>query len=292
MLSALYLRTDLAVENPNLHTHHSGISISQQEENEVTILTVDVQTDDAARHIMRPVGRYITLSFAPFWNGYESIDATAIQTVLSHNLKTLLSRQQTPKRVLVIGLGNRAITADAVGPLAVEQIDVTGHFENNPVLKPYLPPCSTFALSPGVVGKTGIETLSIIQAAVKSCSADLAIAIDSLAARSTERLGCSIQLSNTGIIPGSGIGNHRKAIDQSTLGIPVIAIGVPLVVSSATLICDALETAGIESISQELTEILENRKSFFVTLKESDLATALLAKLIANSVNSVIANLT
>ena len=138
---------------------------------------------------------------------------------------------------------------------------------------------------PGVLGQTGIETVELIRGAVENAGPDVVLAIDALAARSCERLAATVQLSDNGINPGSGIGNHRKAICRETVGVPVIALGVPTVVNSATLVYDALRQAGIEEIRPELRQVLENGRSFFVSPKESDVITDRISDLIADAVD-------
>ena len=291
MIPSFYLRTDLAVEDGNFSSPHRGVAVYEKMQEDIRITTVEILNDDGAKHLNRPIGHYITLDFAPFWKDGEKSNQALI-AALSKALSFLLHKTKTPKRILAVGLGNRTITADAVGPLATDQIEVTGHFEEEKALRPYLPPCPTYAISPGVVGNTGIETQKLIKAALSASRASHIIVIDSLAARSTSRLGQCIQLSDSGITPGSGIGNRRAALNRETLGVPVIAIGVPLVVSSSTLVCDALEQAGIQEITASLQEVLENGKSFFVTLNESDLATTLLANTIADAINACVIEIT
>lgn len=291
MKPSFYRRTDLAVEDSNVSSPHQGVSVQEKTKNDIRITTVEILNDEGAKHLNRPIGHYITLDFSPFWKEGEKNDPS-LSTVLSEALTFLLKKGESPSRILVVGLGNRTITADAVGPFAADKIEVTGHFEYEEALRPYLPPCPLYAISPGVVGNTGIETQKLIKAALLASSASHIIVIDSLAARSTARLGQCIQLSDSGITPGSGIGNHRATLNRETLGVPVIAVGTPLVVSSATLVCDALEQAGIQEISTSLQEVLENGKSFFVTLNESDLATSLLADTIAEAINTCVAQIT
>ena len=291
MIPQTFKRTDLAIEEEHLPTPCHGVKIDQKEQNGITITSVEIINEEGTKHLNRPIGRYITLDFPPFWQDSEEIDELALENTLTQELCNFLKQEPRPKRVLVVGLGNRAITADAVGPLTADKIEVSGHFESEEALRPYLPPCPVYAISPGVVGNTGIETQKMIQAALLASQATHIIAVDSLAARSTNRLGRSIQISNSGITPGSGIGNQRAALNSHTLGIPVIAIGTPLVVSSSTLVLDALEEAGVERVSDSLLQVLENGKSFFVTLNESDLATKRLSDLIASAINHCITNI-
>ncbi len=292
MIPQKFKRTDLAIEEERFSTPCNSVKIDQNVQNGITVTSVEIINEEGAKHLNRPVGRYITLDFTPFWQDDEETDEIALENALTQELCHFLKKEPIPKRVLVVGLGNRAITADAVGPLTTDSIHVTGHFEKEEALRPYLPPCPVYAISPGVVGNTGIETQKMIQAALVASKASHIIVVDSLAARSTNRLGRSIQISDSGITPGSGIGNQRAALNHHTLGVPVIAIGTPLVVSSSTLVFDALEQAGVETVSDSLLQVLENGKSFFVTLNESDLATKRLSDLIANAINHSIAHIT
>ncbi len=292
MNTLLYRRTDLAVEESSLSTPHQGVAVHEETQDRLSITTVQILNEEGSQHLNRPVGHYITLSFPPFWKEYEKESRDEIGTALAGTLRFLLEKEKTPTRILVVGLGNRAITADAVGPLTADKIEVTGHFEQVEALRPYLPPHPLYAISPGVVASTGIETQKLIQAAISASKASHVIVIDSLAALSTSRLGQCIQLSDSGITPGSGIGNHRAALNRNTLGVPVIAIGTPLVVSSSTLVFDALEQAGIQKVTPSLLDVLENGRSFFVTLNESDLATAHLSQVIADAINTCVSDMT
>ena len=184
------------------------------------------------------------------------------------------------------GLGNRYIASDAIGPLAVRDITVTRHIkELDPALFGSLGSATVSAIAPGVIGQTGIEAVEIIRGAAENVSPGLIIAIDALAAKSIDRLAVTVQLSDTGIAPGSGIGNARKAIDRATLGIPVISVGVPTVVDSSTLIYDMLNLAGADDIPDCVKNALDNGRSFFVTLKDADSASRENAKLIARAIN-------
>ena len=190
------------------------------------------------------------------------------------------------KKILIVGLGNRNITSDAIGPLVIEDITATSHIEKeDKSLFELLKTHSISAISPGVIGQTGIETLELINGAVNSVKPDVLIVIDALCSKSVDRLASTVQICNTGISPGSGIGNKRHAINKETVGIPVIAIGVPTMVSSSTLIYETLEKAEITDISQKLINILESGRSFFVTLNENDIVISSLSTLIAKALN-------
>ena len=143
--------------------------------------------------------------------------------------------------------------------------------------------CNVSAFVPGVLAQTGIETLELIQGVVANTSPDVVLVIDALAARSTQRLGRTVQISDAGISPGSGIGNMRKDINKETLGVPVIAIGVPTVVDSTTLVYDALEAAYTKNIPKDMLEALDNNRSFFVTPKECDILCQSISSLLADA---------
>ena len=194
------------------------------------------------------------------------------------------------KTVLVAGLGNRRITADAVGPETVDRITVTKHLQTlDPSLFRQVGQLAVAALAPGVLGDTGVEAAELVAQAAQAVKPDAVIAVDALAARNVDRLGRTVQLSDCGISPGSGVGNRRMALTKSTLGVPVIALGVPMVVNSSTLVRDALSEAGLEDISPALRAVLENGKSFFVTPKESDAAVEAFSEIMAMALDMALA---
>ena len=166
-----------------------------------------------------------------------------ISEALAEELLKMMPREQEEQSVLVVGLGNREVTADALGPQVVDNLLITRHVVKNYGKAAYN--CTRMnlvsSIEPGVMAKTGMETAEIISGVVKETGPDVLIVVDALAARSTRRLNRTIQITNTGIQPGSGVGNHRNALTQETLGVPVIAIGIPTVVDAATIVGDALE---------------------------------------------------
>ena len=141
------------------------------------------------------------------------------------------------------------------------------------------------ALAPGVLGQTGMEVAEVVAGAVRQAQTDVIVAIDALAARECDRLAATVQISNAGISPGSGIGNDRTALTRESLGVPVIALGIPTVVDSSTLVYDALRRAGVKQVSGRLAEILENGRRFYVSPKEADLITDRTSRLVARSLN-------
>lgn len=285
MRFSAYQRTDLAIEEASVLEPCPGIRLEENEHGSLRVTDVKVINEQGAEHIHRSIGRYLTVTFPSFWqeDTYATLDA--LKQLLAEKLCDLFDETQPPRRILVVGLGNRAVTADAIGPFAADRIAVNGHLEK--VENTSLPACRLFSFTPGVCGNTGMETLSLIQGALSASGATHLIAVDALASLSEDRLGKTVQLTDTGITPGSGVGNHRAAICQDTLGVPVIAIGVPLIVSSSTLVCNALEKAGIETLDEKLEAILENGINYFVTPKDCDLICDLLASAIADAVNIV-----
>lgn len=268
-----------------------GIDYSDSVENGVSVSTLVISSNEGEKIIGKPIGTYITVDTGKVWLKSDS-EFESMIAVISEKIKMLIENQaggMDELSVMVIGLGNRYITSDAIGPLSLKDITVTRHIKDyDKDLYDAINSLSVSALAPGVVGQTGIETSEIISGAVEKAAPGLVIAIDALASRSVERLATTVQLSNTGIAPGSGIGNCRKAINKDTLGVPVISIGVPTVVDSSTLIMDLLSKADIRGLPDDLEKKLENGKSFFVTLKDSDIAISEMARLIASSVNAAL----
>lgn len=286
-----YIRTDLAAECPVIEKSSTlpGISTNKYKMNISEITAIEITNEEGSAQLNKPIGTYITLSFEKTQNLSES-DCSTLSKEISQQIKNLsqvfLAEKKMPK-IFVAGLGNRYITPDAVGPLSVKGVNATRHIEmRDKELFKMLCTKNISAISPGVVGQTGIETYDIIKGCVDTVKPDLVIAVDALASRSVDRLATTVQLCDSGIAPGSGLGNHRKAINKDTIGIPVISIGVPTMVSSSTLVYDALEKAGIDDISDELEIILNNGKSFYVTPNDCDLIVNTLSKIIADAINT------
>lgn len=254
------------------------------------ICRLDINSDELSKKYQREAGRYITIVCGQIWCLSEK-NSDLLASLIAHELKDMLvsiTKRKINKSfsVLVVGLGNAEITPDAIGPLTVSNLTVTRHISSiNSDIFDKLGQCTVSAIAPGVLAQTGIETLEIIRGAVESISPDAVIAVDALAARSCDRLGSTVQISDSGISPGSGIGNLRRAINQKNLGIPVIALGVPTVVDSSTLVYDALEKAGIDS-PPKLREILDNGRGFFVSPKEGDVISESVSRLLSHSLDS------
>lgn len=282
--NSAFIRTDLAAEGREAigEGELSGVDFRTEKIKGFNFQFMNIKNKQSAELIGKEPGRYITAEMGRVWYMGEKEKENA-----AHALgKQISSFMPDAKSVLTVGLGNREITADALGPQTVDKLLVTRHVkEFKPELFESIGQKEMSALCPGVVGQTGIETFELIEGAVERVNPDLVIVVDALAARSVDRLATTVQLSDTGIAPGSGIGNKRRKIDSYTLGVPVIAIGVPTVVDSSTLVYDALEKAGIDDVCSELKDVLENSRSFFVSLKECDIAVTQSAQLLANAIN-------
>lgn len=272
------LRTDLALERREFISGEAGgIASRYYERSCVKITRISVLDERGEKALGKPVGEYITLELTPFSSSAELFDGRL--EALSGELSQMLPKSGT---VLVAGLGNESITPDALGPKAVSLLLATRH------ISPELADSIGFgslrsvaAIVPGVLGHTGIETAEIISAVAKKIKPSAVIAIDALASRRTERLGTTVQMSDTGVCPGSGVGNCRTRIDSSTLGVPVIAIGVPTVVDAATLAYDLLEQAG-----QSFEGVFDTEQPpMMVTPREIDLVIERAAQLIAMGIN-------
>ena len=237
-------RTDLALERKDLFKKNNnleeidGIETEEREINDnLKVSRVKITNKNGEQAIGKPIGTYITIDI----NKLRMANEEEIQNsanVLSEELREIINKHiGVEDDILVVGLGNLYVTPDSLGPKVINDIDVTRH-----IIK-YLPqyidentrPVS--AISPGVLGTTGIETLEILEGIVQNIKPKLLIVIDALASRSIERISSTIQLSDTGIVPGAGVGNTRKELSEKTLGIPVIAIGIPTVVE--ILSCNA-----------------------------------------------------
>lgn len=304
-------RTDLASERRdifkkanNLEDEIDGIEAEEIQENEkIKITKVKVTNQNGAEAIGKPIGNYITIDIKKLKVATND-DIQKASDVLSRELKKLIDEHSVAiDEVLVVGLGNEYVTPDSLGPKVIADIDVTRHILKYmpEVLDPNTRPVS--AISPGVLGTTGIETLEILKGIVDNTKPKLLIIIDALASKSIERISSTIQLADTGITPGAGVGNTRKEISKETLGIPVIAIGIPTVVEAATIAADSIDLF-IEKLQNEaksndyLNQIKEEDKylqikealmpgdyNFIVTPKEIDELIENMKDVVARGIN-------
>lgn len=252
MVEKYKIRTDLAMEQKERfesdHVEVSGVVLEEEydEEKEIKITTVRIETENGAKAMGKPVGTYLTLeapNMAAADEGYHREISETLADFLKKYMKDTEENQEKGYSVLVVGLGNREVTPDALGPYVVDQLNVTRHivqeYGRYAVGKGGSRIVS--AIVPGVMAQTGMESAEIIRGIVNETTPDLIMVIDALAARSTKRLNRTIQISDAGIYPGAGVGNHRSEITKDTMGIPVIAIGVPTVVDAATIVNDTME---------------------------------------------------
>ncbi|MCI1960089.1 MAG: GPR endopeptidase [Clostridia bacterium] len=307
------VRTDLAVENHeylNKKYGHGpdGVDVDTYEDEKMTVTSVYILNEKGSMKMKKPIGSYITIECRELRNN-DVYYKKKVTEALADSLKTLLKDYKDPK-VLVVGLGNWNVTPDALGPKAAEKILVTRHIKDTLPDEMKGKVGNVSAVSPGVLGITGIETGEIIRGIVERAKPDVVIAIDALAARSVSRINSAIQISDTGINPGAGVGNGRMPLNNETLGIPVIAIGVPTVVDAATLVNDTLDsiledmiksTKKGELFYQTLSQLCEEEKydaicdamspysgNMFVTPKEVDAVIDRLSVVIADAVNIVL----
>lgn len=288
-----YSRSDLACESGGIEKGGARLPEEVYKEERVdgyTVSRLRIRGQEEERLLGKPQGTYVTVSCGKIWL-MDGAEQDALAALLAKEVRSMCASVcgRSVDRgfgVLVAGLGNADITPDAIGPDSVRRLNVTRHLRAlDEALYDTVGRCEISAIFPGVLGQTGIETVELIRGAVENARPDVVLAIDALAARSCERLAATVQLSDNGIHPGSGIGNNRKAICRETVGVPVVALGVPTVVNSATLVYDALRQAGIEEIRPALHRVLESGRSFFVSPKESDVITDRVSDLIAQAVD-------
>lgn len=276
--------TDLAVE---AHSAEKLCSESLPSGIERTIVHIDTQ--EAAHALGRPIGTYVTLS-CPQTMTIELSMRRALAQELGRTITSMLP--ENARTVLVTGLGNRSVTPDALGPRTVERVLVTRHMEGCLPEDVAERMNSICAASPGVLGVTGLETAEVLRGMVEHVRPDAVIAIDALAARSSARICSTIQIADTGITPGSGVGNHRKALSRESLGVPVIAVGVPMVVYASTIAMDVLTAFdGMEQEDEERLSacvervISERLGEMIVTPREVDALVERMAGIVAEGVN-------
>ena len=310
--------TDLIVEASEIFYRNKkpkktdGVKIVVKKSNDENIKTtwVKIQNSNGEKNIGKPMGNYITIESKEMKE--NNIDNNEeISEILAKNIKKLYKFNKD-SNILVVGLGNWNVTADSLGPKVISSILVTSHVLDNQEIPQNIKNkirCVS-ALTPGVMGITGIETSNIVKGVVDKIKPDLIIAVDSLASRSAERINCTIQMSDAGINPGAGLGNKRLAIDKDTMGVPVIVIGIPTVVDATTLVNDTLErilnlifnyskkedefiqnlhSLDIDERRQFIDEMIESSVSdMFVTPKEVDVIIDRLSLIIAKAINKAI----
>lgn len=259
----IFINSSEAKEQAAEHKSPPGVEIQNAGDEDVKITRVKITSPTGEQAIGKPMGNYITLEIPQLKDNNPDVNQKAID-IMSKELKELLNLKEN-STTLVVGLGNWNITPDALGPQVVSKLMVTRHllqYVPEHVDEGVNPVC---AISPGVLGITGIETGEIVKGVVDKLKPDALIAIDALAARSMERVSTTIQMADTGIAPGGGVGNKRMELSKKTLGMPVIAIGVPTVVDAATLTNDAMDL-----ILDNLMKEAPDDSNFYDTLKNID----------------------
>ncbi len=315
----LNFRTDMADERVDTYkrVHNlsaiDGVEVVSRNEEGIVTTTVNVLNENGANAVSKQIGKYVTMQIEDL-NYLDDDSKKNIIEKVSVEVKELIGNDNK-KSILIVGLGNIYVTPDALGPKVVQNIDITRHILNfaKEFAEPNTRPVS--AISPGVLGTTGIETSEIVSSLVDKTKPDMIVVIDSLASQSVHRIGNTIQFSNTGITPGAGVRNKREGLNQDTLGIPVIAIGVPTVVDMATITNEAIDKL-IDNTKLELNEFSNDNisqnvsgkvfeklntdarydmianvldtENYIVTPKEIDDVISTVASIISNGINMAI----
>lgn len=269
--NTVLIRTDLAEEGVPGDDPIREAGGNRQSTGFAEITRLQIRDRKDSKRLGLPVGRYTTVGFRRDDLFSEDIPEKLAETIARETFE--LTDPGPIRSALAVGLGNRDVTPDALGPFCVDRLPITRQLPDYPM--------KISGLSPGVIGQTGIDCGELIGSWIRIDRPDLILVIDALAAKSTDRLACTVQITDCGIVPGSGVGCHRSEISRSTMKIPVIAMGVPTVVDSRTLVLDALESAGITA-NGRLHGILRDRQ-FYATLTDCDRRIRRLADLLADS---------
>jgi spore protease len=298
------IRTDLAVETSEQIKSReklSGVSIKKRSRREdITITEVVIETKKAAARLQKPQGIYVTME-APLLLEGDREYQKEVSKELSRELRKLLPPNYVGSKILIAGLGNRQVTPDALGPKVIDQLLITRHLirEYGKYLWEFSECCSVSSMVPGVMAQTGMEAAEVLKGVAGQIQPDVILVIDALAARSISRLNRTIQITDTGIVPGSGVGNHRCAINRQEMGVPVISIGIPTVVDAATIVTDAFgnfmeqRTSAAdawntkEEMEEQIRRILPPKLyTMYVTPKDIDEAVERLSHTIAEGLNA------
>jgi spore protease len=292
-------RTDLALEIresfPEDDVELAGVVVLEDrvEDTQIKISRVEIKDERGAKQMGKPKGKYITVEAKEYLDSSRQEEDILIRE-LAKLIGQLCKDFGKEKSILIAGLGNREVTADSIGPRVVEKLFVTRHLirEFGEQFQKKHGFGMVSAIAPGVMAQTGMETLEVLSGIAEKTEADLLILIDALAARSTERLNTTIQLTDTGICPGAGVGNHRQALNEESLGVKVLAIGVPTVVDAATIVRDTMNSVLLkqgfsegerEEFHREVGE--EATKNLFVTPKNIDEAIDRMSNILADALN-------
>ena len=301
MLGSYNIHTDLALEDKERfesdNVEVSGVSVEEfyDEEREIRVTEVKILTENGAKTMRKPIGTYITMEMANLVLPDEEYHKQVAKELAKY-IGNVLEVDKPDYTALVVGLGNRDVTPDALGPHTVECLNVTRHIvrEYGKYAMGENETHMVSAIAPGVMAQTGMETYEIIKGIVEMTHPDVVFVVDALAARNTKRLNRTIQIADTGIHPGSGVGNHRNEISKETLGVPVIAIGVPTVVDAATIVRDTMENLVASLDDDNKYEMIQDLIAphlygMFVTPKDIDESIDRIGATIAEGLNILFA---
>ncbi|MBR5535833.1 MAG: GPR endopeptidase [Clostridia bacterium] len=282
------IRTDLALEATAMHKETEGVESRFEEKDGIRIDRIKISGKEASQRVGKPCGNYITITVRDLSDN-DTEDYEAVCMCVAEELKKILNIEEKAS-VLAIGLGNEHITADSIGPKCVKNLLVTRHIKEMMPEEIDESVRSVSALAPSVMAFTGIETSEIVRGVAEKTKPDLIIAVDALASRSMSRLGKTIQIADTGINPGSGVGNNRRELSEATLGVKVIAIGVPMVVDALTVALDAMDATGATEDEKRVFFETYRRMEptggdMVVTPKDVDSLSDQSARIIANGIN-------
>lgn len=272
----MQLRTDLALEQKEMHTYlPEGVTCDEFKKADAMVTKITITNDNGAKALGKPVGKYLTIEVPPFSDNLLGNDAIS---VVAEGLCELLPENGD---ILIAGLGNRDISPDALGPKAAARILATRQIGNEIARVAGIESVRSVAvITPGVLGQTGVEAYDLIHGITNEIKPKAVIVIDALASRYLKRLGCTVQMSDSGIEPGAGVGNARLEISKKTLGVPVVALGVPTVVDAATLVSDLTDGKG------QLAE--PDGRQMIVTPREIDLLIDRAAGMLASAINKAL----
>lgn len=295
----LSIRTDLALEAKEMYSQTAkdkdeinGVDVKITKNESIVTTKIKITNENGIRALGKPIGTYVTIEAPDIKYSVEVYEKAC--ELLAEEIRNL-ANIESKTRTLVVGLGNKKITPDALGPDVISKLMVTNHMKEH--LKDFFDDdiTSVCALAPGVLGTTGMETAQIIKGVVDQIKPDLVIAVDALASRSLDRISTTIQLSDTGICPGAGVENSRAKLDEKTLGVKVLAIGVPTVVDAITIASDSIDMAmndlnedilGDEKKNQLIKDALsKNIGALMVTPKDIDSVIEKTSKTVANGIN-------
>lgn len=293
-------RTDLAVEmKEDIQSDEpiKGVHVMTKNNGDTDIkeIRIVVENEEGSMNLGKPIGNYITLESERLREHDEGFHQPMME-VLGRHLKQFIGNK---KRIMVAGLGNREVTPDALGPFVIDNLYVTRHLLKEGIISKSI---EISAIAPGVMAQTGMESVTILKALVEEIKPELLIVIDALAARESDRLNKTIQLADTGITPGSGVGNHRNAINKESVGIPVLAIGVPTVIAVPTIVNDAMDVMisaigkqGTKNVLKKFNEeeryqlacemVTPYLENMFVTPKDVDEAVKRISYTISEAIN-------